>query len=109
MISKELKTAMDNMIRYDDLYPWYWISYGEKCYAYAVVSAFPLEDNVDYPKPGSKLEMNIDGKWEGENGVVMLIEESIATIERQSGDHVCEFIAMAHAELLKKEIEEAKV
>jgi hypothetical protein len=86
-----------------DLFPWYWYSYGEKCYAFAIVEAFPEKDGDKYPDPGSELTMNDNGDWVGENGVKMIIESVITSIEHQNGDTICHFIAAAHAKLLGKD------
>jgi len=97
-----MEKIIKNMINHTDLNPWYWISYGEKCYAFATVEAFPLREKDPYPKPGSQLvpDNGADGEWVGENGVSMIIESEIANIEAQNGDTICSFIAAAHAKLL---------
>ncbi len=99
----ELQTAIDDVDRCTDGWPWYWLSYGEKCYAFAVVSAFPEEDGDPIPRPGSRLDPHPteEQTWVGINGTSMLIDQQIASIEQQNGDAICRFIAMAHAELVK--------
>jgi len=99
----DLNTAIEILKNRTDGFPWYWLSYGEKCYAFAVVEAFPIIIGEQYPTPGSRLypDMNDPAIWIGENGVKIYIHEWICTVERQNGDIICQFIAMAHAELLK--------
>jgi hypothetical protein len=99
-----MKDIINNMMSHTDCWPWYWLSYGEKCYAFATVEAFPANDNDPYPEPGTKLEMNENGEWIGENGIIMIIESEISNIECQNGDTICEFIAMSHAYLIGKDI-----
>ena len=103
-MDKEIK-AITNQT---DLWPWYWYAYGEKCYAFACVEAFPLEYKAEFPKPGSQLELTEDEKgkcwWTGENGTKMIIETEICNIEQQNGDAICSFVACAHAKLLKDHI-----
>ena len=100
-MEKELKKAIQEMREDSDL-PWYWVSYGEKDYCFAVVSAFPIEDHYAYPNPGSQLYYNENGDLIGENGTRMLIEQEIAHIEEQNGSIICKFIALAHTYLLKE-------
>jgi len=95
---------IQGMIKHTDLFPWYWISYGEKCYAFEVVEAFPANENDRYPKPGTQLYYNDECKVQDEDGVEMMVNKSITTIEEQCGDVVCKFIAEAHTYLLGKEI-----
>lgn len=87
------------LLNHTDLYPWYWIAYGEKSYGFAVVEAYPLKDGQPYPTPGSKLELHHDDPklWVGDNGIEMVIDSFISDIERQNGDSICSFIAKAHA------------
>ena len=100
---KALKAAVCEIRQYTDLWPWYWLSYGEKCYAFATVEAFPENDADEFPKPGSELVADPDNGrlWIGENGTRMIVESHVAEIERQNGDTICKFIAMAHAKLVK--------
>ncbi len=107
-MDKHIK-AMEN---HTDLNPWYWISYGEKCYAFAVIEAITKNSGDKIPKPGTQLQPDEDDMkvWIGENGTEMLIEEWIVEIERQNGDTICQFIAAAHAHFLGKiiiELEDA--
>ena len=78
------KKIIKGIINHTDLWPWYWLSYGEKCYAFATVQAFPLREEDEYPEPGSELIQcdDSDGSdgWMGKNGTPMLIESWIATI-----------------------------
>lgn len=102
-----MKKYIEEMVKHTDLWPWYWLSYGEKCYAFAVVEAFPLVDNIKPPKPGSRLTLlEKDGKviWVGEGDIEMIIESEIANIEQQNGDTICQFIAAAHTELMKEHL-----
>lgn len=98
-----MKKAIDDIRNHTNLWPWYWLSYGEKCYAFATVEASPLNDNDPFPKPGSELQADLINNrlWIGENGTKMLIENNIAEIKCQNGDTICRFIAMAHAKLIK--------
>jgi len=89
-----------DMENHTDCWPWYWLSYGEKCYAFAVVEAFPVKEYDPFPTPGSKLEMDIDGNWVAEDHIEMIINSKIAEIEQQNGDTICKFIAAAHAHLM---------
>ncbi len=86
---------------YDDGIPWYWLAYGEKCYGFAVVTAFPLNEKDEPPAAGTCLS-NPDGEgyWEGSNGTKMMINSWIADIERQDGGTACRFIAEAYAEYI---------
>lgn len=94
------------IINHTDLFPWYWLSYGEKCYAFSTVEAFPLKENDEYPEPGTELvfsgyETSGNCIWKGVNDVEMMINKTIADIEEQCGDVICKFIAEAHAYHLK--------
>jgi len=100
-----MQEVIKDLQSHTDLWPWYWLSYGEKCYAFATVEAFPLNETDPFPEPGSQLiseydENNKTFRWVGENGVTMCINNHIATIERQNGDTICKFIAIAHAYFL---------
>jgi len=103
-----MNEIIDQMKHHTDLFPWYWYSYGEKCYAFAVVEAFPEEGGQPYPEPGTQLSPDQEDVrvWIGENGTRMLIENEIASIERQNGHIICQFIAEAHAHLLKDALAE---
>jgi hypothetical protein len=93
----EMKKYIEEMKRHTNLWPWYWLSYGEKCYAFAVVEAYQANEIDPLPRPGTELEMDEDGDWRGENGTRMIIESEISKIEQQNGDTICSFIAAAHA------------
>ena len=100
-----MQEVIKDLQSHTDLWPWYWLSYGEKCYAFATVEAFPLNETDPFPEPGSQLiseydENNKTFRWVGKNGVTMCINNHIATIERQNGDTICKFIAIAHAYFL---------
>lgn len=86
-----------------DLWPWYWFSYGEKCYAFVCSEAFPVDENDPYPTPGTELRADMENQrqWIGENGTKMLLGQTIANIEQQNGGTICRFIALAHAHLIK--------
>ena len=99
-----MKKYIEEMKNHTDLNPWYWISYGNGEYAFAVVEAITLNENDPIPPPGSELIMEDDGDWCGENGSKMIIESNISSIERQNGDAICRFIAAAHAHFLKDEL-----
>jgi hypothetical protein len=94
-----LKKHVTELVNHTDLHPWYWMSYGDGCYAFAVVAAYPSEFGAEYPEPGSKLEIHDPekGLWIGSNGVVVEIDSFISDIEAQNGDSICSFIAAAHA------------
>lgn len=99
-----MNKIIEDIKRHTDLWPWYWLSYGEKEYAFATVEAYPANTNDPYPEPGTELTMNDDLKWFGENGTEMTIEQDIANIEQQNGDVICEFIAKAHSYFIGKEV-----
>lgn len=101
-MNAELEKATKDILTHTDGNPWYWLSYGEKDYAFACVSAITLNNDVPIPKGGTRLmphpsKPNI---WLAENGTEMIVDESIAAIERQNGDTICQFIAIAHTVLI---------
>ena len=89
-----------DLMSHTDGWPWYWLGYGEKCYCFATVSAFPLDENAQAPQAGTRLEQHEtkENVWVGINGVEMLIDDHIAGSEQQCGDVICWFIAAAWAE-----------
>ena len=93
---------IEAMKNHTDLNPWFWLSYGEKCYAFAVVAAFQVDEKAPMPKYGTKLDPHESKNriWIGENGTEMMIDEEITSIEQQNGDTICSFIAAAHAHFL---------
>lgn len=97
-----MQKHIDAMVSYTDLNPWYWLAYGEKCYAFAVVAAYQVDEKDPAPKYGTELKPHEskDRIWIGENGTEMMIDEWIAEIEQQNGDTICGFIAAAHAYFL---------
>ena len=101
----EMGRHIEAMKNHTDLWPWYWLSYGEKCYAFAVVEAYQAKEEDPLPPPGSELILHEDkeGVWVGKNGTEMIINAEIASIEEQSGDTVCRFIAAAHAHFMGRE------
>ena len=105
---KVMEKLIEDMKKHTDLWPWYWRSVGEKCYAFDVVEAYPLHELAPIPEPGSQLVLDEDEHgdliWVGENGTHMIIENYIAEIEQQNGDTICSFIAAAHAHLIGKEL-----
>lgn len=103
---KSLQPYLEKMRNYTDLIPWYWIACGEKCYSFAVVAAFPLDEAAPAPKPGSMLIYNDDGEWEGDNGTIMMIDKYISEIEQQNGGAICSFIAAVHAHFFAKDYED---
>ena len=94
-----MQAAIFDMANRTDCWPWYWLSWGEKGYGFAVVEAFPVKDEDPAPEPGSQLKMD-EGKWMGHNGVEMIIESTISELEQQNGDTICRFIAKAHGHLM---------
>lgn len=102
-MTQTLDEAIENIREHTDLNPWYWLSGGEKDYVFACVSAFPLDASAKIPKGGTQLVPHLTKKniWIAEDGTEMIIDESIATIERQNGDVICQFISIAHTELVK--------
>jgi hypothetical protein len=94
---RELQTRSDG-------WNWYWLSYGEKCYAFACVTAFPLNEGASMPPAGTKLELHPtkDNCYVAEDGTEMLVDEQVASVERQNGDIVCQFIAQAYADAQKR-------
>ncbi|MCP3941685.1 MAG: hypothetical protein GY710_09425 [Desulfobacteraceae bacterium] len=103
-----MKKQIKELSNHTDLWPWYWYAYGEQCYAFAVVEAYPLKHGDPFPEPGSELAFTEDEKnkywWTGENGTKMIIETEISNIQQQNGDAICSFIAAAHAKLMKDHI-----
>lgn len=101
-----LEQATEEMWYHTDRFPWYWLSYGEKCYAFACVEAVPVNEGDPYPEPGSRLDPHPenDRTWVGENGTEMMTMDTIAQIERQNGDTICRFLALAHAHLCHPEL-----
>lgn len=99
-ISEELDRRYKSMSNYTDGHNWYWLSYGEKCYAFAVVSAFPEDENKPYPPSGGRLKYRDadDGSWVAEDGTQMVVDEWLASVEKQSGGVICAFIAQAYAD-----------
>lgn len=105
-----LAAAVESVRNHTDLNGWYWLSYGEKCYAFATVEAITMNEDDPLPRPGSQLTpcSDLDGVWVGENRTEMLIASWIATVEEQNGDAICSFIAEAHAAfVLSSEVVEA--
>jgi hypothetical protein len=98
-----MRRLVEDMNSYTDCMPWYWIAYGDKCYAFAVVEAIQMNEDDPLPTPGTKLEMHpeLDKQWIGENGTLMFINSFIADIEDQNGGTVCHFIAASHAHFMK--------
>lgn len=103
-----LETAITDIKNHTDCWPWYRVAYGEKCYAFATVEAYPDDEAKPFPRPGSQLGLDPEGDGRflmGENGTRMIVERTIANIEHQCGDAICRFIAEAHAELVKPSTE----
>ena len=93
-----------------DNWPWYWLSYGEKCYAFAVVSALPVEEEQTaeaLSEAGTQLQPHPvnERSWITDNGIEMMTMDHIANIERQSGGTICRFIAEAHTHLMNGKYE----
>ena len=106
-MKNNMEEYVKKIIRQTDLYPWFWLSYGEKCYAFAVVSAFQVDSKLPMPKYGSELEPHEEqpGVWVGENGTEMMVDQWIAEVEEQNGAAICSFIAAAHAYFLGAEMD----
>lgn len=103
--------SIDELEKFTDLHPWYWVADGEKEYFFAVVSAFPLNDGEPYPEPGGMLvpHEEIEHAWMAEDGRAMIMHEQIAEQNNQSGDSVCKFIALAHATFMRKKMEQSGI
>ena len=99
-----LRSVWNEMQNHTDGHNWYWLSYGEKCYAFAVVTAFPWIDGDSPPPSGERLDPHPtkDWLWISQDGTEMMVDEQIAGIERQNGDVVCRFIAKAYADAQKR-------
>ena len=93
---------IQKMIQNTDMNPWYWLSYGEKCYAFAVASAHPVDDNIPCPKGGGELTPHFEKEhiWLTENNVEMYIDEFIVERESQNGSTICSFIAQTYTKLM---------
>lgn len=93
-----LKDAFRRMQDQSDGFNWYWLSYGEKCYAYAVVEAVPWDEDATEPPSGGMLKPHPDkdDAWLAEDGTEMMIMEYVVTCEQPRGGAVCEFIAAAY-------------
>lgn len=105
--SPSLIKAARELFRKSDFDRWYWYSYGEKCYAFAVDCCVPKDENVSEertPAGGSRLWFDGDGELVGKNDageiIPMMLYEGIMTAERQNGDAVCRFIAEAHEAMM---------
>lgn len=101
MIHAEIEHRLEQMSKSQD-FGWYWASFGEKCYCFGVVTAFPLsKEDEDKTPLVCRLEPHPekDRVWVTEDGVEMLIDDPIASIERQCGGRVCEFIAHAPTDI----------
>jgi len=101
---KDFDNILKDMQKYTDMFPWYWISYGEKCYAFATIEAMPLKDEDPFPNPGTQLKTHPTKPmvWIGINGTEMYIYSTITNVEKQNGDTICEFIALSHAQAFEK-------
>lgn len=95
-----LAAAFRELMNHTDGWNWYWLSYGEKCYAFATVTAFPVKDGVQSPPSGGRLEPHESKErvWVAEDGTEMYVDDWIANVEKQNGDVICRFIACAYAE-----------
>lgn len=104
VMTPSLVKATNDMLDRVDFDRWYWYSYGEKCYAFAVDCCIPEDDDVSEertPEAGSRLWFDENGKLVGENAagetIRMMLYEGIMTAERQNGDAICKFVAESHA------------
>ena len=104
LIEDQLQKAVDELSNNTDGWPWYWLAYGDKCYAFAVVEAYPAREGDPFPRPGSRLSATDDTSiWLGENGTKMSTGQWVTESDSQNGDVICEFIALAYAKLAKFE------
>lgn len=105
-VTEKLAKALSDLQNLTDCFCWYWYSYGEKSYGFAVVSAITArqEDEDRAPANGSELRFNEDrdliGTGTDGSEVPMVSIDSIATIECADGGPVCRFIAAAYAALV---------
>ena len=99
-----LRECWDDLVSSTDGWPWYWVSCGEKCYCFGVVTAYPYSESEESPPAGTRLEMHPikENLWVGENNTAMLIDQWLVTIEEQNGDAICRFIAQAFADAQSK-------
>lgn len=98
-----MEKIIEKMVKHTDMNNWYWLSYGEKCYAFAVVSAFPVEGNKLHPKGGGELTPHFEkvDVWTTEDGIEMYVDEFIVEKESQNGNTICSFIAQAYTQIMK--------
>ena len=87
-ITTELLDELERLEKAATPGPWAWISYGEKCYAFAVVTAFTDDDRQvgGYVNPGDPLD---------ENEANPVVVDHICSSEDQSGGVDMPFIAAA--------------
>jgi len=105
----DINEYVEKMANETDMWPWYYVAYGEKSYAFATVSAFPINEDDKFPEPGTQLYVHpeIERAWVSEDGTSMLIDEWIADQEAQNGGTICQFIAKAYWHLMKDKILES--
>lgn len=103
-MKNQIKKAVKDLITYTDNYPWYWYSYGEKCYAYAVVAAIAQNEDEEpdaLKEAGDELNL-VSGKLFTQTGIEMCVMDHIANIESQQGYEFCKFLALAHTFLIEE-------
>lgn len=75
-MDETLQAAWDEMQNHTDGHNWYWLSYGEKCYAFAVATAFPWNDGDQPPPSGGRLDLHPTTRlWIAEDGTEMMVDE----------------------------------
>jgi hypothetical protein len=97
-----------SILNHTDLWNWYWLSYGEKCYAFAVVSAYPVDSNIKSPDGGQELfpHSEKENVWTTKDNIEMYVDEFIVTREEQNGDTICMFIAEVYTNIFQKALSE---
>lgn len=80
--------------------PWAWLSYGEKCYAFAVVTA-TQDEKHHYEQVGGLLVSGGSSEFclTDERGREVMVDENICESERQEGRANCQFIAHARDDM----------
>lgn len=105
VMTPDLERAIERMKTEVDSVPWYWFSFGEKCYAFGLSMCVAKDEADDHrvPRGGSRLwydeDSDLAGRNEAGETVKMYEYESLLTVERQEGDAICEFLAVAHTAL----------
>jgi hypothetical protein len=103
--NEERKKLYSEVAHVGDGGPWAWLSYGEKCYAFAVVEAFHVDD--DTPATGrlrphpEKERTCVDA-----SGRECMILNWICDREEQDGGKFCRFVAGMHNDPAASTIDE---